>query len=409
MKSLAVKSTSMIFLLSSVIGTANAQESTSTATDTVAAKEVSVLPFQFGIANNPKGYTQAACQLSLGINNFNGFVHGFQGAIIGNSADQIAGTQISYIYNTSKNNIKGFQGTAIANNAGSVEGAQMTGILNRTGDLLGFQGAGIANISTGNITGYQVAGIYNHNRHTATALQAAGIHNTADTLIGAQVGGISNLASQVKGAQISSIANVAQDMHGAQVSGILNKAKKVTGAQVGLINIADSCEGVQIGILNFSKNGYRQVEISSDELFYSSLSFRSGVKAVHGMLSAGIRPDYHNKTIWCYGYGIGTSQNIGKRTMIDVDLSYSQIFIDDDFDAENGLSKLYIGIDQYICKHFSIAMGVTANVLTYKLNDAENVATIEKFIPHTLYDHKFDDSKYNLAGWIGGKIAIRIN
>jgi hypothetical protein len=71
---------------------------------------------------------------------------------------------------------------------------------------------------------------------------------------GAQVGLFGSRTNELNGVQLSMIANVANDVDGLQVA-LANKAKRVgLGSQVGLVNIAD--RGLQIGLLNFNKNGF---------------------------------------------------------------------------------------------------------------------------------------------------------
>lgn len=70
---------------------------------------------------------------------------------------------------------------------------------------------------------------------------------------GAQIGIIA-MTNEVNGVQLSMIANVANDVDGLQI-GLSNKTRRVGyGSQVGLVNVAD--RGLQIGLLNFNKNGF---------------------------------------------------------------------------------------------------------------------------------------------------------
>ena len=67
---------------------------------------------------------------------------------------------------------------------------------------------------------------------------------------GIQLAGIANFASDMHGAQISFGANVADACQGVQVSLVYNRANELHGIQIGLINVARSGAGVQVGLIN---------------------------------------------------------------------------------------------------------------------------------------------------------------
>lgn len=307
------------------------------------------------------------------------------------------------------NSVKGYQSSGVANLVNeNVEGFQAAGVVNRTKDVKGFQMAGVVNLTSGFVLGFQGAGVANQHLGNFKGVQLSGVSNSADSVNGAQLSGVANSAKFVKGVQLGGVFNMACDVKGSQIGGVVNIAKHVSGVQIGIVNIADSCGGVPIGLFNIIKNGYQQLELSGDETFYTNIAYRSGVKRLHSIVSAGIRPDKGNPTLWTIGYGMGTSQNISPKTLLDVDLSYNQIAIDGKFDEDNKLFRLYIGIDRHLFKNVSIAAGATANALFYCNSDVDNVAHMDQLIPYTIYKHKINDSK-SVAGWVGGKIAIRFN
>lgn len=339
-----------------------------------------------------------------------GNTSGFQGAGITNLVSgDVRGCQGSGIFNKSKS-IIGFQGSGIANiNSTLARGYQASGIFNKTGELQGFQGAGIANIAAGRIIGSQFAGITNICNNNIKGLQGAGIANVADSVIGGQFAGITSIAKSVYGVQAGGLVTVASTVRGTQLSALINKAKVVKGSQVGLINIADTVTGASVGLINIVKNGYVQYELAGDDIFYSNIALRSGVQHFHSIVSAGIRPDYSNETIWTLGFGVGTSRTINAKTLVDFDLLYNQIMVGDRFKEDNKLFRVYLGIDRYLFKHVSIAAGITANALVYSTSSETNKQYIKQIIPYSIVKHNFDDHDRSLSGWIGGRLALRFN
>ena len=136
--------------------------------------------------------------------------------------------------------------------ARGVEGVEVGGGFNLlSGDMTGFQFAGLANLVGGHTKGLQVAGAINHSMRSLEGVQLAGLANTVwDTLSGVQVsGGINVVKRGMSGVQVSSWGNVSLgDLDGVQVTGGVNVAQGVVNkAQVsGMLNYAKGVQGGQV-------------------------------------------------------------------------------------------------------------------------------------------------------------------
>ena len=181
---------------------------------------------------------------------------------------------------------------------------EMAGIGNISqGNVKGVQVASLFNIVKGHMKGVQAAAVLNKSLH-ATGLQIAGITNFSDTLLrGLQIGGVNNYAEvgrkgvfQIAGTfnknehgrsffQGAIVGNRA-DTAGIQI-GLINNANRLRGIQIGLINRADTADGVLLGLINVVKKGYHVLELSSNDVTYGNLSFRTGTRWFYTIYALG--------------------------------------------------------------------------------------------------------------------------
>ncbi|HCS19175.1 MAG TPA: hypothetical protein DIW47_01195 [Bacteroidetes bacterium] len=325
-----------------------------------------------------------------------GNVTGFQGAGIFNVTEgNVLGAQAAGIFNVLEGNTTGFQGAGIFNvSGGNTLGVQAAGIFNVTdGNIVGAQAAGIFNVSTGHIHGAQVAGIFNISDSTLYGAQAAGIFNVH--------------ASRLNGVQVAGIWNAAEEIHGFQVAGIVNGASKVYGHQIGLINIADSVSGLQIGLLSYSKHGYHKWEIGADELFYTRTALRTGGHKFHNIIQMGIDPRSSADPLWFVGYGIGTSFPM-RRSFFDIDLTASSIAKGAPSYRLSTLSQLYMGMDFYLAKKVSIAAGITLNAFFVDVNHPDFTESFNPIHRAVFMNEPLGNSSfYRIQSWMGAKVALR--
>jgi hypothetical protein len=284
---------------------------------------------------------------------------------------------------------------------------QLVGVGNIVGgSFKGFQAAGILNI-TKNMKGVQAGGVINLVRDDAKICQLAGVGNiVGKSYRGLQVSGVINNTTNMNGVQIAGVMNISRQVTGIQIAGVINKANSIKGVQFSVFNFADSCDGVPFGLFSFVKTGYHKVEFSADELFYSNVSIRTGVKQFHTILMAGIRPDNFNNSLWSFGYGIGTSIGKPPKLLYDIDITGQQIIKGRFSDSKNTLYKIYLGVDRKVATKTSIALGITYN---FYVSDTNSSAYQEKY--SSIAPYYFSNNTYhsgmNLKTWLGGKIAIR--
>ncbi|MBP1639826.1 MAG: hypothetical protein H6Q17_1409 [Bacteroidetes bacterium] len=348
------------------------------------AMQLSFLPY---IGTDGRSSGKVDCHVSFNI--LAGTIRSVDGFEMGgllNMERRDAGTcQLAGIGNIVGGKTKGFQASGIFNQSGSVDGVQMAGIVNNTRKIDGVQMAGIANNKTeGNCV--QMAGIANNAQHGKNA-QITGIINTADSA----------------SIQIAGIANYARNVNGTQIAGLVNVAKRVKGCQIGVINISDSC-GTSIGIINIVKNGIHQLDIYGDELFYSNIAFRSGTSKLYTLLTAGIRPDNLNAPLWTYGWGIGTSCSVARKTALDFEGVFSHIVKKGDF-RNNFLYKVGVNIDQKLGNKTSLIVGLTYNFLSTDTRSSYYNSTYSDMAHYSFTDHTY--SRYNLKSWLGVKVGLR--
>lgn len=357
--------------------------------------------------------------------------------IIGGYARGVSGFEAGGVFNVDKESVKGVQLAGVFNLVGdSMKGTQAAGFFNVNGGATqGVQAAGFFNTNLGNVEGVNMAGFMNMNRRKTNGamlagfmniaadsmsglqgagfmnvaerskgLQGAGFMNIAKSIRGAQAAGYINVADSCTGLQAAGFMNLARDMKGTQVAGFFNRAKRLDGVQVGFINVADSCRGVPIGFFSFVRSGVHQLEMHSDEVFYSNLGFRTGVPAFYTVFSAGLRPN-GNDPLWSFGYAVGTSFRIAQRLRSDITLGTQHVSLGAFTDANSDLYKLYWGLEYKVARKFTIAAGPTFNVY-HSDNDLPGYSA-NTVAPYTLFDQALSNNSSTLKGWVGGRVALR--
>jgi hypothetical protein len=351
---------------------------------------------------------------NFSINMFAGYNGGLSGIEMGGFANTIRynmnGVQMAGFSNVVLGKSKGCQISGFSNISMKIpKGSQIAGFSNIVNDsAVVVQISGFSNLVNGKTKGAQIAGFSNFSAKDAEVSQIAGFSNliTGD-LIGSQLAGFANItAGNAKAFQVAGFTNIAtKDVNGVQISGFLNYAKKLKGFQIGVFNYCDTVEkGLPIGVLSIVKNGYHQLEISGDEMFYTNIAFRSGLEKFHSIITAGIQPDFISAPLWTYGVGIGSLFPINEKTSADVDVMFQHVIKGDDVD-NNYLYKIGAGLDFKLTKKLSVYAGVTYNFLVtdvQQLKYTENYASLAPY-----YFTKKENSHYNLKSWAGFKIGLR--
>lgn len=260
--------------------------------------------------------------------------------------------EMAGLFNINRGDMRGVQMAGWFNQVGGkVDGVQLAGLFNSNLDSVkGVQLAGLANFTTGSVDGVQIAGVANFSPKKVEGVQLAGVMNfTAEDLKGSQISGILNFT--------------AKNVNGSQ-AGLLNFAKKIDGFQLGLINFSDSINGIPVGFLSFVRSGYHTAEISVNEIMPVNLGFRTGKREFYNIVFAGIRPEWDDQVTWSFGYGVGTSPRLGKKTFLNIELSSEQLS-QGKVEALNLVNRLYVGGEFQAAKGLAIFAGPTLNFRVY--------------------------------------------
>jgi hypothetical protein len=323
----------------------------------------------------------------------------------------VSKAQIAGFLNANGGTTNGFQLAGFLNlDKRSVNGIQIGGFGNINGDsTTGFQLGGFFNVNKGKSNACNIAGFANVMFDTSSGVQLAGFINSAHrSFDGVQLAGFGNhVIGNMKGVQLSGFYNFTSgEMSGVQVAGFVNYARKITGTQIGFINISDSCNGLPIGFLSFVRTGYHRFEIFTDEVFAVNASLRSGIESFHTMLFASMGPDKRDSMLWSFGYGIGSSVRLGKRWLMDFDLSAQQINKGSVGSKINLLNKFYVGAEYRISKGFYIAGGPVLNAQLTNTNYSHYPSIFNSMHPQIFYSDDIDKSTH-VDMWVGGKVALR--
>jgi|GEM_PF-283123 len=290
--------------------------------------QISLLP---SIGSN--GLMSGGMTNIVSINLLAGYAAGLNGVELGGLAniirEDVKGVQVAGLANTVGGNVSGVQAAGLYNHVkGSCSGVQASGLYNMVKDTMtGIQLGGLFNTIESDIHGFQVAGMFNRARSEMDGAQIAGFTNFAGGDVKwTQVAGFANRAKgSVGGGQVAGFANIAKDsVSGAQISGFYNRARYMKGMQIGIINISDTLDGYAIGLVNWSKNGYKSLGFSHNEVDQIRLEFRSGRQLFYTSLFAGLTLT-PNQNAFSYGGGIGSTVSITASLGANFELTTQQV------------------------------------------------------------------------------------
>lgn len=128
----------------------------------------------------------------------------------------------------------------------------------------GWNGALFMALTVKDMSGLQSAFVTNVVGGKTIGMQYSVLTNATKGLYGLQLSVMNNLCgSDFSGSQISFISNISKGIaFGCQVSAFMNIcASKSNGVQVSMYNYADSLDGVQVGVVNFSPVHSKGVQI----------------------------------------------------------------------------------------------------------------------------------------------------
>ncbi|MDX2188936.1 MAG: hypothetical protein SFY32_03660 [Bacteroidota bacterium] len=356
------------------------------------------------------------------VGGYTGGVKGIELASVFNiNKKDVKGAQLSGFLNATGGEVNGFQSAGFANVAYSkVHGVQSAGFMNINRDTLnGAQLAGFANISLANAKGAQIAGFTNIQKNDfsggqiagfmnvgsgkKTDLQIAGFCNVAYNNV-AQIAGFANISNQSK-VQLSGFVNVSKSITGAQMSGFINVTKYIKGFQLGVVNIVDSCDGVSLGLISLVKKGIHQIEISANEVTYANIAYRSGVKKLYIIYTAGYQPIINDQK-FTYGLGLGHQIVLNSKSNINLELITHQVHLGS-WEQFNNIYGMRVAYERYLLPKLSVFAGVTANVNLFDSKyDPLTPYSSRAYGGNKFYSQSYGNG-YQLQSWIGFNAGIR--
>lgn len=322
--------------------------------------------------------------------------------------------ELGFFFNIDRGDVSFLQIAGFGNiDGGNVTGGQAAGFFNINGGrTTAAQAAGFLNLNFDDFHGVQTAGFANINMESASGVRAAGFLNMSNgNSTGASIAGFANIhKGDFDGPMIAGFTNLGGrgTLRGTQISGFLNRAGNVYGTQIGFLNVADSLTGVPVGFLSIVKHGYHKLEISADEIFYSNLAFRSGVRAFHNIIFVGIQPQSWNSRTadWTAGYGLGSAQRIFRWMDLNIDVTSQYVARRAHTGELSSLNKAQIGFDFRLAKKFSLYAGGTLNVYLSRTTIQDYPDVFPDVTPQ-IFSDRVINGDVNMRMWFGGKIALR--
>lgn len=300
-----------------------------------------------------------------------------------------------------------------------VRGVQVAGLGNSVGRQVdGVQLGGLFNIDGGDVRGVQAAGLFNLNLKQTQGVQLGGLFNVTggEQPRTIQLGGLLNIAGKsINGLQLAGLANYThRDVRGWQIAGLVNRARRITGGhQIGLINIADSSGTVPIGLFSHvQKGGFRRVELSANEVNLLNATYRTGVRRLYSILTAGSSLGRVGSSRLSTGYGLGTAFGRSQRTLFSVEATAhhhvyfarnNSGFITDNT-GWNQQIRLSALVETKLSPRVSLAFGPSAN--WYFSSDGTTRPRTQPAVS-LFADRTTDFGSTRHWGWIGFQAGLR--
>lgn len=212
----------------------------------------------------------------------------------------------------------------------SLEGIQASSVFSLAeGDVEGFQVSGVFNIAGGDLEGFQGAGVFNIAGGDLEGFQGAGVFNLAGDVQGFQGAGVFNIAGDVQGFQGAGVFNMVESVEGTQLAGVFNLAGRAEGFMIAPINVADSLDGVAIGLINLIGDGVNELGVEyAPSAEIASAVWRNGTKSLFSIVRLSA-PTENLPEAWkdllALSVGLGTRLPLDRASWIDLDLSGERV------------------------------------------------------------------------------------
>nr|WP_199002020.1 STN and carboxypeptidase regulatory-like domain-containing protein [Flavobacterium sp. ASV13] len=316
--------------------------------------------------------------------------------LLGGYTGGVRGLEMAGLYNIDRMNVNALQMAGIFNTVGgSVNGVQLAGIYNNVfGDLKGLQMSGIHNSVKGSQAGLQISGIYNNVHKDSKGIQMSAIHNT--------VKGSQN------GLQISGIYNTGNEkVRGVQIAGLFNYAKELDGVQLALVNFTNSPSGYSFGLLNFKKDGYQKISVTSNEISDINVAVKTGDNKLYTILMAGRSDRNNEEKLSSFGIGLGKNILLGNRFTYNPEISMQYLYLGN-WDYYNFLYKFDAPFTFRIFKGVALSAGPSFNIYS---SDKRDKNTPDNN-PSTFVQDRTErysiikDNGKGMLGWVGWSFGL---
>ena len=334
-----------------------------------------------------------------------------------NSAQTVNGVQFGGVFNTVAGDLHGSQFSGVLNQlGGDVTGGQYAGTFNKAGNVRGVQFAGVGNLADGHVRGMQASGVVNvsgNNRGAQLAgianrafkqqgFQGTGVMNYAVTMRGMQASGVINATgSDSRGVQASGVLNFTGGrFSGAQLSGLINVAGHVDrGVQIGVVNFANTNNGVPIGLFSFVRETGLRLDTWVDERGFVLTAVRSGNRKFANYLGVGGATDDSDYGTLLMGVGGEVAHN--RRLYSTYDGIYYIMGTDaNDFNEHMVQARFTLGYK--VLSHMAVFAGPSLNLF---LSDN---AEITVPLPDRLID-RGEWGSTNYRFWAGFSVGLRLS
>ncbi|HWB90903.1 MAG TPA: hypothetical protein VG605_03585 [Puia sp.] len=273
--------------------------------------------------------------------------------------------------------------------------------------LRGVELGGVFNIDRKSVAGMQAAGVINVVGDSVRGVQLAGVLNKdLDSVKGIQAAGVANSARQIRGLQIAGVYNSADKVYGVQESGLINRTRHLHGVQLGLINIADTSDGISIGLLSIVKHGLHELSFYMDEWSPVNLALRTGTPRFYSILLAGLNPGRQRRSYY-YGYGFGHQQHLSKTLSLRFEGTALNVSpVDFRHFADNNMAiRFNVDLHWQPARNFGITAGPS---LTAYQSDHNYYIDGQLYQPLPKGYSTRTIGEGRAIGWIGWRVAVNL-
>ncbi|WP_342644825.1 STN and carboxypeptidase regulatory-like domain-containing protein [Mucilaginibacter sp. CSA2-8R] len=259
---------------------------------------------------------------------------------------------------------------------------------------------------TAGVNGIEAGGLFNINKRDSRYLQLAGVFNlVGGNAYGLQLAGVHNRAlDTVKGVQLSFFTNQAeQQLSGLQISAMHNRTRYLKGVQVGIVNVADTSEGMSIGLVNIVRNGFYKLSYSASNLANTNLALKTGTHGFYSSLLVAANPSVHQK-FYSFGMGIGHDFMFTQRIYLSAEADY-QFAYTGLWDDRWTQGKLLLNYQ--LTKSISVFGGTTFNKYSYTGSQPGYQSRFELIRDYKYYLYRRLGNP--VQHWTGWELGIAFN